>query len=807
MEYEVIGDVEEGQEVVLDDASPDENLIMCENIVVPLSHEQYVKYTHMGIECIDEASDLSVYKGIDHLGLISDRVPKYKSGNAMLSEVLLHACVGSLDTHQLCALVEHAELGMCRDAVILQLSKYVDGTCCDTYVWNQISSNTEYTYYQYNKRNWPVKKYNNLDWQTIAKKIGLVDKVYPGQAFVNKNPANGNANGNAKANGNANGNVAAKAGIKAVIDAIEEKKDKAADTADNEFEDASDLDDDEEENADLLNMLDDKEKQTRRDEKLRKLRAESNYGSYSIPVASSYTDDMTPDTVNAVYDALMKLGQDKYATVFACKVFVSRKYWHMALKNIAFMGKINALMAKYRRVHTIIKYAMKYSIYLMMKEERLLGRRIKEDTRAIVDAEVFRSWPVFDCELEETPYFTEVYTQRDVSLRERLVAYLGGERKFTSQEEFQRRLGIMDGGMLKGIDLSEHGAFLTGSSMVPCVATNPLERNFANREKPFAEFIENYYPSLESIKTYQTKFDDCRRLMHESQKMRYGEDTVAMNDDDFVKYVNKTKLTSTLIDNLNDSYSMLVKMTGKIADLDIAIMAGSMQEYEKKVFAIFEKIKKNMYKDRPWTPDSRIYLWKKEIKYGFKYVLTGPGAKRPIDFFKIFLQPHALLHRFHLNVVRYWWDGKKLRALGSAVCASLTGVNQWYRWFSNNKDPMAIVLKNMQRGYTTLLNTREVTVLRIYVSEVNAYKHLDNHLPYGKIHHTHVIFGHEGGIRYNFPELLLVCNNYITHTQYWGNYYSVLDRIKCDLKTNHRAMIIPPKIFAFPAIVSDLMGI
>ena len=734
--------------------------------------------------------------------------------NYMFLDVLIGYIAKDIDIVQLCSLINATSgyINISKDTVIKCLKTHIENVGTDTYVWNQMASKTEYTYYQFKKRNWPVRKQNNIDWQTIAKNIGLVDKVYPGEAARVKErkiqkPEHEEVGNLEHKNVNGRDHIDLADEIKRINEQEEE------------LDTGSDLED-EHDDTDLLRLLNDKEKQTKREEKLRKLRLESNYATYGIPDIKEIESRIgfTKKDVVSIFDAVISIDQKELALLYACRLFVSRKYYHLAIKNAPFMERINKLINENLRIHKLIKYVMSYSFYMMLKEERLLGRMITKNNRSIMEEDEFRVLPVFSGELEESPYCTEIYhNTKEGNLRDALPMYLHGERKFTDKKEFNRRLNILSGNMLKDIDLSEHGAFLTGSSLVPCVVTNPLEENTKHSDNPFATYLEMYYPSYDSVSSYREKFEVAKSnlidLFNESFKNQPSVKQIytdIKDDDLFVSCVLnmsnniKNRFTDKMqcaVDALGVIYNEFLLIEKKLADLDIAIVANSREEYDKNVLDIFNKIRANL----PEGPEHHIYLYKQPVKYGFKWVLKGPGAKRPIDFFKIWEPAHVLLHRFHLNIVRFWWDGKKVRALGSGVCAALTGVNQWYRWFSNNKDPMDIVLKNMQRGYTTLLNRREIEVLNMYLSEVDKYKHIMGKLVVGKIHKNHTIFGHEGGIRYRFPEMVTICGQYIDTSQYWANPSYLLTRLGCSLETNSYGKIIIPKIFAFESIIRDLV--
>lgn len=697
-----------------------ENILLPHTQSVPSSFETLVEPSvwNNQFNVLDLNLDNAIYK----------RIP-----NLMCIDMFIGYITKDLRIQQLCVLVNAAPqfINICKHVIADKFKTYINNIGNDTYTWTQLSSKIEYSFYQFRKRKWPVKKENNVDWQTIAKKIGLVEKIYPGEG----------------------------------------KKNETVD--------------------DLLTILNNKEKQAKKTEVIRELKSISNYLVYGIPDEKEI--DLTEEEVVIIYDTMILLDQLADAILFICKLFVSRKYFHLVLKNIPFLTRITALMEKQKRLYPLIKYVMSYSFYLLHKEERLFGRRISKNNRAIFDEDEFRALPIFDGELDESPYFTEICSGNgDTNLSDRIVMLLGGKREFTDRKEFLHRLSVISGNMLTGIDLSEHGAFLTGSSLVPCVVTNPLEESFNG----FNIFAEQYYPSYDSITRFREEFDYEKRMLIEMLIKSNTSYEEILDDDKFVEFSKTLPDHKEQVEKVLVVFNQLLKYESKLADLDIAITANSIADYDKKVFAIFEKIKKNINK--------HIYLYKQPVKYGTKWVLKGPGAKRPIDFFKINTPPHSLMFNFHVNVVRFWWNGQKIKALGSGVCAALSGVNQWYRWFSNNKDPMDIILKYMGRGYTTLLNQNEIISLRHYVSEVDKYRYIENSVMYGKIHKHHIIFGNEGGIRYqlsNYPLPYPISNNVL---QLWSNPQYVLKRIGCSLCTNSHGKLISPVAYAFVSIINDL---
>jgi hypothetical protein len=405
--------------------------------------------------------------------------------------------------------------------------------------------------------------------------------------------------------------------------------------------------------------------------------------------------------------------------------------------------------------------------------------------------------------------------------------YVSGKRRQTTKGEFHERFRVMTGGMFENIDLSTYDSCVTGSSLVPCVSINPLEANYSS----FEVFAESRYPSYSAIGNIRIVFDRIREIiMVRLAKLRDAQPLLnsvickmdnVLDDDEFVyqavaanKHISDPLLTSYVNDICKVYEDYCAKET-LLSDIDVAVTSVSFEDYDNKVHEIFKQIQANIQNKHkklaedagvPFDPSvCHVYLYKQTVKYGFKYVLKGAGTSRCVDFFRISIPMYKLLVGFHLNVVRFWWDGVELRCLASAACAVMTGVNQWYRWFSNNKDPMDIVLKNVQRGYTTLLNPPEIAVLNAYVQEVDKYEFIRECFTVGKVSIKNKLFTSIGGIRdklpsdnLNFPEE----NGVI----YWGEYNFNMPRLNCDIRTNASGKMLPPKLFALGAMIRDTVA-
>jgi hypothetical protein len=348
--------------------------------------------------------------------------------------------------------------------------------------------------------------------------------------------------------------------------------------------------------------------------------------------------------------------------------------------------------------------------------------------------------------------------------------FLEGERKINSLEVFKRRLSIATNGLLDNIDLSKWRACLSGSILVPCIATNPLEERFKNygdykysfvvddlfdsiingsyvdssmiqikrENESFRKYLECYYPSYESVPDDELiKFMEPEQTPEQYEAQKF-EDLNSPNRD----YPNE-------IDHAI-AYNVL-------SDLDISIHTDTFEEFKVNVYELFEALRKRALEIAD-KRDGRIYIRRIRRVNNYKYSIYGPGINRPIDLFWITKSPDTFVEQFHLGVVRSHWDGKSVRIMQSAVAALLTGINHDYRWMSSNKAPAIPVLKYAQRGYTTPLNRFERPILIEYMTAkpewTNCVKNAEQIYNSVSIHHSFFMPDMtKSGIRYQLKSL------------------------------------------------------
>jgi hypothetical protein len=92
-------------------------------------------------------------------------------------------------------------------------------------------------------------------------------------------------------------------------------------------------------------------------------------------------------------------------------------------------------------------------------------------------------------------------------------------------------------------------------------------------------------------------------------------------------------------------------------------------------------------------------------------------------------------------MVKMYYDGD-IYMFRCCVATLLSGVGEYYRWFSCNKIPANVILKYIQRGFSVVLNKKEKIIFQNYLKQSKLYSKVmegvDN--VYGMVDYKHQIF-------------------------------------------------------------------
>ena len=383
------------------------------------------------------------------------------------------------------------------------------------------------------------------------------------------------------------------------------------------------------------------------------------------------------------------------ALLFALKLAYNYKTCHIIYEP-AFWDFISRT-----KVHNqILRYILQYSNYILKHEEMIMMSDVHIKNRIVTTLDRACRLPNFYANsIELNPHLVHI-TGRD-GLSRCVPFYLEGVRKLCTIEEFQERFEIATNGIFKGIDLTKYNACVSGSILVPCVHKSPLEKLFNS----FKEYLEYYYPGYDSI-------------------------------------VPNAELQETFGYNL-------------LADVDIAIRTDAGEDYETLANALIEQIKLNAANIKVNVVSNHRKM--KKFQLAPDNPSTICGLTRPMEIFHIFNSTAIkMVKRFHLPLVRMYYDSKDVIMLRSCIASLLTGVCDSYKWFSSNKIAADVMLKYAQRGVSIILNENERTILQEYIRSNGRWKTLPVDKWFGICTTQHIFFHPDrwqGGLRYGLKPL------------------------------------------------------
>lgn len=383
-----------------------------------------------------------------------------------------------------------------------------------------------------------------------------------------------------------------------------------------------------------------------------------------------------------------RAGLTKMAIKLMCVMPLTHKYCGV-IKCKWFWDEWNSLIHN-RQLKNFIIY---YSMYILKLEEIKSYYSVPHKARFVfsLDEAALFSENIGKVDIDKHPL---IHLMEPLSYKRSYLPYfLEGERRINTMDTFIERLSIATGGLLDDIDLREYNAVLSGSILVPCVATNPLEKRFNVDESStaFRVYLECYYPSYRSVEDSEFEGYVTPEQTEQQYQAQKHED---MNN---CKHTHKYDIDKAVAYNI-------------LSDLDISIHTDTFDNFKIQAYSLFERMRDKL-------TDKRIYMRRIQRAKTFKYSIYGAGILRPIDLFWITKSPETFVDQFHLGVVRMFWNGSTIRIMQSALAALLTGINHDYRWMSCSKSPAIPIIKYVQRGYTTPLNSEERSVFANYLAK------------------------------------------------------------------------------------------
>jgi hypothetical protein len=467
----------------------------------------------------------------------------------------------------------------------------------------------------------------------------------------------------------------------------------------------------------------------------------NNFLEWNVLPISKYPNiDKLLANIKYLFDLEMK----SQALLLSLKLMISPRDCHI-IKSPALWNMLADYMAD-KNFEEIVKYCYSYAMYILRQEETIMFNQINILYRVVITLDEATNMPGFqNSHIDKTPYILQLTD--DTQLYNTMPFYLRGKRSINNMTEFNRRFNIATGGAFKGVDFKKLSAAITGSILVPCVQTSPLEVGFEDldwdRERSFdmsypymidtpeqsdmsfINFLEYYYPSYVSLNdkdyreqvlcekknTLTTDISDLfNEITYENTDIKEIPDIKSENVAECSTSGNKVLLES---EQENKTKRKGIDYN-QLADIDISITTLDMNLFKENALKLYNAICANCNHRGP------VHI--KEIKTlaSTKYKIYGPGISRPIDIFRIPYDPIKMVKKFHVHAVKMFYDGS-VTMFRSCLSCLLSGVGESYKWFSCNKVAADVLLKYTQRGFTIILNEKERNAISSYIKKCDRW--------------------------------------------------------------------------------------
>lgn len=420
------------------------------------------------------------------------------------------------------------------------------------------------------------------------------------------------------------------------------------------------------------------------------------------------------------YNPTTSMGKDAYvkllgylappdAIALQLHVLVSKDACHLVLNNGPALEHLASLYAGH---YDVLRYAMSYGFLTLYLEAHAKRSNITKGDRFVFDIDTAAKLPHFPTRLPRcNPYLP--FVGRDSLLVENvlgpdLVYGPGIEYGIVPLATFEERLdafitgGTRQRGVLNGVDWSRFA--VTGSAIAACAPRfNPVMLSVGGRtpQERFVAFLEEYYGDSDvdvicNVADFAA-FRDAAYAFADTVGRNVGriprvdiiKSAVFRVSPGFLKrHGVLAEDTDAIRQLLYDGYLEYEEATGGVGygkpapldDVHVVILNGRPRHEESVKYDTAIKFKVHV-------PTLRVF----ELFYG-----AG------LDFF-------AQVHRFHLQVVRGYYDGTTCWLLPDVIVAAHTLLNIDIKYFhSRTNGPIDIINKYRCRGYGVLLNGREM---------------------------------------------------------------------------------------------------
>lgn len=556
----------------------------------------------------------------------------------------------------------------------------------------------------------------------------------------------------------------------------------------------------------------------------------NNFLGYSIMNPDDY-----PDMANIIIKlhTLKKLNLKLLMFEAILRLFISPSTCHI-IKEKGLWDLVNPLFND-KQFGTIYKniffHFMYYVMFILNHEDMVMFSQIRRNYRIIFTHHEALNMPqTYKMHIELDPYIQQL--TGDTYLIQSVPYYLKCKRYIQPINVFERRLFLATGGALSNIPLHKFNAAVSGSILIPCLVYCDLEKNFQNIRYETKRIISNQISFNDNLYKFCDKTNPDEKDFISYLEYYYPSYHSLLDND----YIDQVLTQSTDVEKPIDITEEKKEKDHKLkynllSDIDISITSDNYETFNEIAQILAKQIQLNC------SHIGEVWIKKIYTAATFKYKIYGPGLIRPIDLFRVPYGPDKMVKKFHCPIVRSWYDGKNkngddifnhekvindywknkmseisnkcydipyddnvteipgeavntidsvaieqesesqnyigVNIIQSCLVTALCGINNTYKWFFNSKPCVEVILKNAQRGFTTIINEKEQIALIEYMKISDKWKQFvgENMDIMGMMTQNHLFFNPcvvDAGIRYKLRKFKKAHVKIYNHKQHVG---------------------------------------
>lgn len=489
---------------------------------------------------------------------------------------------------------------------------------------------------------------------------------------------------------------------------------------------------------------------------------------------NSVCKKMSIETFNNFIDEMKLLYDDKEFYYLVMNLLASKDLCHLIINNHDMLLKlINSRF--YSKYYYVFKYLLSYAWLSLYIEQRNKKRCISKNDRFIFSIKTATLLPdtPFKNDITDSSYLPILICKKSCDLNKNAMGVL---RCFnpkikcgvTSLEKyiFRQQLfltGKRNYNILENINWSN--IVICGSIMAACLPEyNPLMLKFMsideikNNSIKFNNFINEYYRDSDvNILCNLEKFEYIDKIhslvdsLENNIRKNISSEEIGNN---IVITLKSYKTVSIIVNSAYVETILVSKLESKgltYADIVKNINTFSIKEVVYPLYCEYKLDKinkflqdKNNYKfwtNEKYMPefeivsidDIQIIFSKKSetkdsifiINENLKYKLSSEFMARSINVFKSHSNEYFNTIGSYLPIIQAYYDGEinDVFLTSSCISACMTLINIDYK-YSGDKDPSSVVNKYRCRGFSIILNTKEIRRYLEYNNNNEKWKNL-----------------------------------------------------------------------------------